>query len=299
MSSLHLHRGRSPRVVGRRAFLADLGRGSLGIAIVGLTAVACSGDDDEGDAGSDAGGGETGGGVTSSPIATATATTATGGGGGTAVPTATASQEASAVTSGEAGSAGRWERVSFGFVSAYILVRGGEAAVVDTGTADGGASIEGALAAAGVGWTDVGSVILTHSHGDHIGGLGDVLASAGDAAVFAGAGDIPAIPASRPVTAVGDGEQVFDLEIIETPGHTPGHISVLDGMAGVLIAGDAMNGSAGGVTGPNPSFTPDMTTANLSVVKLAERSFETVYFGHGEPVLTGASGLVTDLAESL
>ena len=45
-----------------------------------------------------------------------------------------------------------WTRVNLGFVSAYILVRGGEAAIVDTGVAGSARAIEAALGAVGLDW---------------------------------------------------------------------------------------------------------------------------------------------------
>ena len=59
--------------------------------------------------------------------------------------------------------------MNLGFVSAYILVRGGEAVIVDTGVAGSDDDIETALGGIGLGWADVGHVILTHKHGDHAG----------------------------------------------------------------------------------------------------------------------------------
>jgi glyoxylase-like metal-dependent hydrolase (beta-lactamase superfamily II) len=92
---------------------------------------------------------------------------------------------------------------------------------------------------------------------------------------------------------------VFGLRIIDTPGHTPGHICVLDPVGGLLVAGDALIGSRGGVAGPNPQFTSDLATANESVKKLATFEFETALFGHGEPVGSGASTAVAGLAAGL
>jgi hypothetical protein len=50
------------------------------------------------------------------------------------------------------------------------------------------------------------------------------------------------------------------------------------------------------VAGARPEFTDDMTAANQSIVKLAGFSYEIALFGHGEPVLRGASRAVADLA---
>jgi glyoxylase-like metal-dependent hydrolase (beta-lactamase superfamily II) len=74
---------------------------------------------------------------------------------------------------------------------------------------------------------------------------------------------------------------------------------VLDPVGGILVAGDALNGSGGGVVGANPRFTPDMATADASVRKLADFMYSTAVFGHGEPVTANASQLVADLAATL
>lgn len=274
-------RGRVRRI-GRRVFLAGLGRGTVAAAVFSVGFVACGGDDEA-----------------ATPVATATAT------GAAAEPTASATVAAS--PAGSAATAGpaagqlpaEWRRVLLGNVSAYVLVRGGEAAVVDTGVAGSADEIAAGLSALGAGWESVGHVIVTHSHPDHQGSLAEVLAAAADATAYAGAGDIPAITSPRALVAVGDGDRVFDLEIIESPGHTPGHISVLDSLAGVLVAGDALNGEGGGVAGPNARFTPDMAAAIASAVKLGTYEYDSVVFGHGDPVVGDASRQVAALAATL
>lgn len=252
------------RSMTRRAFVTDLGKGGLAVAVFGLTVLAC-GDGD------------------STPSTTSNEPDAT------TAPTEPQS-ESTAVA---------WERVNLGFVSAYVLARRGEAVIVDTGEAGSESSIEASLRLLDLGWTDVGHVVVTHLHNDHQGSLPAVLDLAPDAAGYAGAGDIPGIRSPRDLIAVGDGDKVFDLDIIATPGHTPGHISVLDADGGLLVAGDALNGADGGVIGANPQYTPDMATANQSIAKLAGYTYETVVFGHGEPVTSGASQQVAALASGL
>ena len=86
-----------------------------------------------------------------------------------------------------------------------------------------------------------------------------MLKRAPDAVGYAGAEDIPQSRGVEPLTAVGDGDTVFDLQIVTTPGHTAGSISVLDPVAGVLVAGDAMRHRSGGRPGlPGAQFTADM-----------------------------------------
>ena len=185
-----------------------------------------------------------------------------------------------------------WERVNLGFVSAYVLARGGEAAVVDTGTAGSEDDIAAALERIGLGWDAVGHVILTHKHDDHMGSLAAILDAAPDATGYAGAEDIPAMAAPRPLVAVADGDDVFGLTIIATPGHTAGHVAVLDQVGGILVAGDALGTNGAAVAGPNAQFTEDMATALASVAKLGTFEFETLLVGHGDPIVTGASDLV-------
>jgi glyoxylase-like metal-dependent hydrolase (beta-lactamase superfamily II) len=196
------------------------------------------------------------------------------------------------------GGAVTWQRANLGFVSAYVLARAGEAAIVDTGEAASEGAIGQALQAAGLDWNAVGHVILTHYHGDHAGSIGAVLGMAPEAQAYAGAADIPRISAPRPLTAVQDGETVFGLKIVATPGHTAGHIAVLDEVGGLLVAGDALGTSGGTLAGSNPSFTADVEQAKASVAKLGALRFETLLVGHGEPILEGASAQVAALASA-
>lgn len=275
--------------VTRRTFLRNLGAGTFTIAVLGPLLAAC-GDDDATDAATSS---------SSEPPPTAEGPRDTTGPATTPPSTEASTTTNAPETTGMANGAVTLQRVSLGFVSAYVLARDGEAAIVDTGIPGSAGEIEAGLAEVGLGWANVGSVILTHLHNDHIGGLGDVMAAAAEADGFAGAADIPAIPSPRPLTAVGDEDTVFGLTIIETPGHTAGHISVLDPFGGILVAGDALNGVDGGIRGANPQFSSDMSMANESVAKLAGFDFDTAVFGHGEPVRENASQLVADLAATL
>ncbi len=257
------------RLVNRRVAIKEMGKAGLAIVVFG--AVACA---DQTGAGS----------TTTIPFTTTSgppATSVTTSGGATTT-----------LTTGSTA----FQRVDLDVVSAYVLYREGEAALIDTGVDGSAESIESALTEAGLGWAALGHVILTHKHPDHVGSLGAVLEAVPDAAVYAGAPDIPAIASVIVPQPVADGDVVFGLDIIETPGHTAGHISILDSAAGILVAGDALNGAGGSVDGPNPAFSENMTLALDSVRKLAGFSYEVALFGHGEPLLEGASAAVADLA---
>lgn len=254
--------------INRRLFLRRLGKGTIAVAVLG----SC------------------GGGTVATTLAATTSTNPSA----SAVPSTTVG----ASTTGVASQA-TFQRVNLGFVSAYVVARGTEAAVVDTGVSGSAGSIAEGLGEIGLDWNAVGHVILTHHHPDHVGSLSEVLEAAADAVGYAGPEDLSLINSPRELSPVAEGDQIFGLRVIATPGHTAGHISVLDEVGSVLIVGDAINGANGGVIGANPQYSHDMTIANQTLRKLAGLSFETVYFGHGEPVMAGASALVADLAAEL
>lgn len=242
--------------VSRRAFMADLGRISIGVVLFGA-AVACTSDED---------------------------------------PAATSSPTGSPARSPTGAALGGWERVNLGFVSAYVLVRSDVAVVVDTGVEGSTDEIEQVLAEAGAKWNQVGHVILTHKHPDHIGSFSALMEKATQATPYAGPEDISSIDTPVKIEPVTDTDTVAGLEIIATPGHTAGHISVLDPTARVFVAGDALTGSEGSVAGPNAEFTEDMDVALESIAKIAKLDFDIAVFGHGDPLTTGASAKVGELA---
>lgn len=192
-----------------------------------------------------------------------------------------------------------WHRAALGSVSAYVLVRGKQAAIVDTGLSGSEDEIGNAVKAAGLEWADVRHVIVTHKHPDHAGSLAAVLAAATNAKVSAGEAEIAAIQSPRPLEAVTDGADVFGLQIVATPGHTPGHISVFDAGSHVLVTGDAVVGSGADVKGPNPQYTEDMAKAHASAKKLAALDVDTILFGHGEPIKGGGRQALENFVKTL
>jgi glyoxylase-like metal-dependent hydrolase (beta-lactamase superfamily II) len=189
-------------------------------------------------------------------------------------------------------------RVSFGFVSAYVLVRGREVAVVDTGVAGSAPQLWDGLGAAGASWEDVRHLVVTHHHPDHAGSVAGVMDAAAGATAYAGPADIPSITAPRDLVAVEDGEEVFGLRIVATPGHTAGHIAVFDPGTGLLVAGDALSNNEG-LGGSPPQFTADEAAAAASVKKLADLDVQRILFGHGDPLEQDAGPMLRDLAASL
>ena len=146
-------------------------------------------------------------------------------------------------------------------------------------------------------------IALTHGHGDHVGSLdalkqrlGDsveVLMPEIDAQIHAGErektrGSWPAVE-TTPDVRLYEGDRVGSLEVVATPGHTPGHVSFLDTRDRELIVGDVFT-SYGRVETTSRLYWrfPLATTAtwnkeqNLaSAQKLRALEPTTLYVGHG------------------
>jgi glyoxylase-like metal-dependent hydrolase (beta-lactamase superfamily II) len=139
----------------------------------------------------------------------------------------------------------------YGLVNAYLVREDDGFTLVDTTT--GGAAdalIEAASQAGGT----IRRIALTHWHSDHVGSvdalkkqLGDVevLIPELDARILAGesvvegqsAGGEPKIR-TAPDVMLSAGGRVGSLEVVASPGHTPGHVAYLDARDRTLLAGD-------------------------------------------------------------
>ena len=198
--------------IDRRTFIADLGRGAFALAVVSVAA--CSPTTL----------------ATTRPSASAAASAP--GSSPSDGPEPSASSAAGSPPSGNppARDGVTWQRVNLGFVSAYILARGGQAAIVDTGVGGSAGAIEDSLAEIGLDWSAVEHLILTHRHNDHAGSATEIMEAAPEMAAYAGAEDISGISVPRPLTPVADGDRVFDLQIVTTSGpHGRKHLRVRPG----------------------------------------------------------------------
>lgn len=71
------------------------------------------------------------------------------------------------------------------------------------------------------------------------------------------------------------------IEIIATPGHMPGHISIYHIESKTLIAGDALVAENGELAIANPQYTIDMMGAKKSIKKLLDYEIDTLICYHG------------------
>jgi glyoxylase-like metal-dependent hydrolase (beta-lactamase superfamily II) len=88
-----------------------------------------------------------------------------------------------------------------------------------------------------------------------------------------------------PVDAFVTDGQVFPwcggIEVIATPGHMPGHISLYARASRTLIAGDALTVVDGRLAPANPKFTFDPAQARASIQKLLRYDIDQVVCYHG------------------
>lgn len=193
-----------------------------------------------------------------------------------------------------------------------VLLHDGDILIlVDTGLPGQTESICEEITRAGFDPHKINMIILTHQDIDHI-GCAKALAASGTAEVTAHVQEAPYIDGREtPVKlAAMDGEHPFyrqlkagfdscklnlgvtlsggdilpycgGIEVIHTPGHTPGHICLYVKRDKTLIAGDALNIENGSLTGPNPVFTQDLALANESAAKLSGYDISTMLTYHG------------------
>lgn len=108
----------------------------------------------------------------------------------------------------------------------------------------------------------IGTVLLTHSHGDHSEGVGPL-------------GVQPARPA--------DGEVVAGLEAIATPGHAEDHFCFLDHESGACFTGDLILGQGSSIVGPR-EMGGSLRDYMRSLERLRELDLAVLYPGHGQEI---------------
>jgi glyoxylase-like metal-dependent hydrolase (beta-lactamase superfamily II) len=86
------------------------------------------------------------------------------------------------------------------------------------------------------------------------------------------------------------------LIVIDTPGHTPGHLSLYHKTSKTLIAADAMVVEAGQLLGPTPEYTLDLKSALESLKKFTAFDVETVICYHGGVFKDDANQRIAELA---
>jgi glyoxylase-like metal-dependent hydrolase (beta-lactamase superfamily II) len=89
------------------------------------------------------------------------------------------------------------------------------------------------------------------------------------------------------------------LEVVHTPGHTPGSVCLYGRRDRILFVGDTLQRRFGTVTFASTLYSDDIGTARRSVQRLALLDVDTVVFSHFPPLTEGASETLAALARRL
>jgi glyoxylase-like metal-dependent hydrolase (beta-lactamase superfamily II) len=165
---------------------------------------------------------------------------------------------------------------------------------------------------------------LTHAHLDHAGGARGVCDALG-IPLAVGANDVEAIESGRAVTGASklepvmqrvnrwkpvtvgrplrEGDEIGDFTVIDSPGHSPGHLAYWRASDRTLVCGDVWFNLHPLTTAVGLHLPPDLVTVDpglnrRSALKLAALEPETVLFGHGPPLL-GAAPRLREFMQSL
>jgi glyoxylase-like metal-dependent hydrolase (beta-lactamase superfamily II) len=220
-------------------------------------------------------------------------------------------------------------RIPTGIANCYIVGTSEKWLLIDAGTPGNARNILSAVDEHIGPNATPEAIVLTHGHFDHSGSARE-LSDRWDVEIFAHRLEIPFVNGTSkyppPDPTVGGfmsqmirfipnkkmdvGPKLAELsagrlpwspewQILETPGHSPGHLSLFRAEDGVLIAGDAFttvdqNSMADSlsqrqrVSGPPPYYTCDWQAAERAVKQLAELRPKVLAAGHGIP-MRGAS----------
>lgn len=146
---------------------------------------------------------------------------------------------------------------------------------------------------------------VTHAHPDHFGSSRAVCEAMG-LPLWCGAADAEAIETATPVIGPGlapkllaklpkvpsyavsrglvEGDDVAGFEVLDVPGHSPGHIALWRESDRVLIAGDVFFHLARRVSAPWSFLTADVAVNRKSMRRLAALRPALALFGHGPPL---------------
>lgn len=206
--------------------------------------------------------------------------------------------------------------------NSYLILDPDGLTIIDTGLPFSDKQILKYLASLGRSARDLRRILITHADLDHYGCLA-ALAQASRARVYAGRLEAEAMArgqSSRPVDRtvgrfqrfvidlmgsflkytpyrvdeiISDGQVLpvlGGLQVIETPGHSPGHLSYHASSVGILFCGDSMRSDGKkGLRGSRSRNNWDQSLAAASAQKQAALGAQIICPGHG-PVVRAAAG---------
>ena len=191
--------------------------------------------------------------------------------------------------------------------------------LVDAGLIGSGRAIARGVAALGRSLDELTRIICTHAHPDHIGGVREIagdrevevmmhpadLDSLGvtlrDAVANRSHTQLIAYLTRHPgeATPLADGQvlpMLGGMQVVHTPGHTPGSICLYAARDRLLFVGDALQLIRGKVTFASAVFSENLPLARASVARMAEFDVQTIIFAHYPPWRRDANGTLAALA---
>ena len=223
-------------------------------------------------------------------------------------------------------------RICAGRSNIYLLA-GEDLTLVDTGMPGEEENVIGCIGKIGRSIKELGHILITHAHMDHMGSLAALKKESG-AKVVASRIEVDYIKGAKKTwtmaregfagklfkgalffmeTFVFDyeptdvdipcqGEETIEsfgsIQVIASPGHSPGSMSYYLKDRSILFTGDALSGV------PELWLPPRLGCADYhealkSVKKFTELDFEMCLFGHGNPLTSKASLVVRKLAQDI
>lgn len=221
-----------------------------------------------------------------------------------------------------------------GQVRTFLLEDGADLTLVDTLFETDARLVLEQIRRIGRAVTDLKHILLTHAHRSHLGGLAELKRLSGatvcahewESDIIAGerkaqapvrqllrpypgylqvyplqvafALGLDSHPPCRVERALEDGDRIGTVQVLHTPGHSPGHLAFYCRERRVLLAGDAVcTWPSFGAGWPALNLNPVQNHASLD--RMAQLDIQVLGVGHGDPVTRGAAARLRSLARAV
>lgn len=226
-----------------------------------------------------------------------------------------------------------------GYIYPVVIEGDDEMLLIDAGYPGQLGTFKEAFVKAGLSIDQLTHILITHHDYDHMGALGEMVNEIRNLKVITSSEQAPYVEGIKKSLRLQQAELIFDelpeaekqsaiafeealksvafakvdrivehsqmldiaggIQVIMTPGHMPGHLSVYVDLSKTLVTGDAMVAENGTLLVANPQYTLDMPKALDSIVKLSELNLERVICYHGGEVSSNVSKKMAEIKASI